>query len=265
MGYTRHPSCNPPGTDDPDKIWRYMDFTQLVSLLENDELYFPRADSLEDPFEGSLPVSHKNNVREEIFNEKSVNWAVQHLPKFRKICRKFTFLSCWHMNRGESAAMWDIYLKSNQGICIQSTIDDLIEGLNTEYNVYLSKVKYIDYTDAKIPGWTGLGDTISPFIYKRESFKHESEVRAIIHELPWHYSDEGGKITSEDIGDEDLEEGDYESGKTVDVDLDRLINSIRVSPQAQPWVAELTEDVCETYGLGADFVVDSPMEREPYH
>ena len=33
------------------KIWRYMDFTKFVSMLENGGLFFARADQLEDEFE----------------------------------------------------------------------------------------------------------------------------------------------------------------------------------------------------------------------
>ena len=37
------------------KIWRYMDFTKFVSLLETRSLFFVRADSFTDPFEGTWP------------------------------------------------------------------------------------------------------------------------------------------------------------------------------------------------------------------
>ena len=40
-------------------LWRYMDFTKFVSLLETRTLFLARADKLGDPFEGSVP---KNNI-----------------------------------------------------------------------------------------------------------------------------------------------------------------------------------------------------------
>jgi len=267
MGYVAHPHCSPPRSDDPDKIWRYMDFTQFVSLLENDELFFPKADGLDDPFEGSLPKSHEQNASDldqdpDLF-DSSVNWATQLLPKMRKICKKYTYLSCWHLNDGESAAMWDLYLKSNQGICIQSTISDVKESIDTKDDVYISKVNYIDYEDNKMPEWEGIGNTLLPFIYKRDSFEHEEEVRVIIQDLPWHDQGDTSKITSKNIQKEQLDENSYPSGKTVSVDLDELIGSIRVSPEAEPWIETLTQDVCDTYGLDPDLVVDSRMTREP--
>ncbi|WP_435552607.1 hypothetical protein [Natrinema sp. CGMCC1.2065] len=265
MGYTPHPKCTLPSPDDPNKIWRYMDFTQFISMLENQYFFFSRADNFDDPFEGSLPQTHEENVREDIFHEKSVNWSVQLLPKFRKLCKKYTFLNCWHLNGGESAAMWDIYLRSNQGICIQSTIDDLIDGLDTEEEVYISKVDYINYEEDDIPGWQGLGDTLSPFIYKRGSFRHESEVRAIIQDLPWQEEGKSREITAEDIRSEDLDGDHYDPGRTVDVDLETVIDTIRVSPKAEPWVEKLVANVCKTYELEADLIVESRMSRDPYH
>lgn len=35
------------------KLWRYMDFTKFVAMLNNKALYFCRLDHLGDPFEGA--------------------------------------------------------------------------------------------------------------------------------------------------------------------------------------------------------------------
>jgi|HubBroStandDraft_1064217.scaffolds.fasta_scaffold230846_3 hypothetical protein len=49
----RHPAFEPPA-DPQTKIWRYMDFTQFVSMLEEKGLLFTRADLLVDKFEGTM-------------------------------------------------------------------------------------------------------------------------------------------------------------------------------------------------------------------
>ena len=49
---------NPPPAD--TILWRYMDFTKFVSLLEKRSLFFARADKLGDPFEGATPI---NNIK----------------------------------------------------------------------------------------------------------------------------------------------------------------------------------------------------------
>ena len=46
-------------------LWRYMDFTKFVSLLDKQALFFASITSLEDPFEGSLPVANMN-VRKDL-------------------------------------------------------------------------------------------------------------------------------------------------------------------------------------------------------
>lgn len=35
------------------KLWRYMDFTKFIALLENKKLVFPSSNLFEDPFEGT--------------------------------------------------------------------------------------------------------------------------------------------------------------------------------------------------------------------
>ena len=37
------------------KLWRYMDITKFLFLLETSSLYFTRGDMFKDSFEGSLP------------------------------------------------------------------------------------------------------------------------------------------------------------------------------------------------------------------
>jgi hypothetical protein len=50
MPASEHPVFLPP--DDPGaQIWRYMDFTKFVSMLDNGGVFFCRADKLGDKFE----------------------------------------------------------------------------------------------------------------------------------------------------------------------------------------------------------------------
>ena len=51
-----HPDFQlPPGA--AQRIWRYMDFTKFVSMLDSGGLFFAQAATLEDPFEGSFTVT----------------------------------------------------------------------------------------------------------------------------------------------------------------------------------------------------------------
>lgn len=242
-----------------------MDFTQFVSILENEELFLPRADKLGDSFEGSIPHQNDEARRKELENHPA-EWPERLLPKLREICRRHTFLSCWHMNDVESAAMWDLYLKSNQGLCIESSISDLRCALeDSSQEIYLSKIEYVDYRDEILEDRMEQGiitDTLTPFLYKRKSFSHENEFRAIIHDPPW-VDSESNILTPEDIRELDREELAYEPGKTVNVDIQTLIGSIKISAEAEPWISDLVKSVCETHGLNSDLVEESAMGDSP--
>ena len=51
--YEEHPEFHSPPSE--AVLWRYMDFTKFVSLLDRQALFFARSDKLGDPFEGSFP------------------------------------------------------------------------------------------------------------------------------------------------------------------------------------------------------------------
>ena len=55
MPYEEHPVTEKP-EDENVAIWRYLDFTKFVSLLDRRALFFVRADKIAelDPFEGII-------------------------------------------------------------------------------------------------------------------------------------------------------------------------------------------------------------------
>lgn len=111
-----------------EKLWRYMDFTKFVSFLESKSLYFTRADKFEDPFEGSYPrinVLARQHIPEELPEEAREGYRImlENSGDVNRRWPKYTAINCWHLNNHESAAMWRLYLKSNEGIAIQSTYE----------------------------------------------------------------------------------------------------------------------------------------------
>ena len=63
-----HPSFKQP-ENNKIMVWRYMDFTKFVSMLENGGLFFCRADLLGDPFEGSFARANEE-LRPIIYEEE---------------------------------------------------------------------------------------------------------------------------------------------------------------------------------------------------
>jgi len=61
MPYRQHAQISTP--DINTKIWRYMDFTKFLSLLEKNAAFFCRADIIGDKFEGAITESTLDSIR----------------------------------------------------------------------------------------------------------------------------------------------------------------------------------------------------------
>lgn len=218
MPYTAHPACNLP-EDSSEKTWRYMDFTKFVSLLEERALFFPRPSSLTDPFEGFLSkptiemfksMPHGLTPTERRRREEIAN----HNLRVMRSGREILFVSSWHLNAYESCAMWQLYLRSGEGVAIQSTIQRMIDAFrDTPDAVQLGTVKYVDYNEEQIP-WN---NTFYLALHKRRSFEHERELRAIV-------------MRPEIV-----------AGITIPVSLDTLISRVYVAPNSPIWIHELVK------------------------
>src|SRR5437867_3764830 len=91
-------------------IWRYMDFTKFVCMLQNEGLYFSRLDCLGDPFEGSR--SHADEGLRADQYSSAVRAASAAFTQSSILKR--VMVNCWHMSEHESAAMWGLYAKTNE-------------------------------------------------------------------------------------------------------------------------------------------------------
>lgn len=106
------------------KLWRYMDFTKYVSMLEHQGLFLCRSDLIGDPFEGSIPKKSKEAfetvVKESLQNAPNArpDATIQGISNFRKALRQDIYLNCWHANECESAAMWNLYSRTGNAIAI---------------------------------------------------------------------------------------------------------------------------------------------------
>lgn len=96
MPYVEHPAALPP--NDNFKIWRYVDFSLFMSLLEEKALYFSNLASFrDDPFEGS--------VTEVTINKMAGTPNGTRNLKMFNAGKSLMYASCWHLNEDESAAM----------------------------------------------------------------------------------------------------------------------------------------------------------------
>lgn len=221
-----------------------MDFTKFVSLLDSESLFFTRADKFNDPFEGSWPTINVANrsrlslqgVSDEVQKEFKAN--MEALWARNKNWPKYHAINCWHMNNHESAAMWKLYLKSEEGIAIQSQYVKLKNSIIRDEPFYLGLVNYIDYERDIIPE----SNILSPFVHKRKSFEHEREVRALI--MKWPITENGLNWDLETMA----------GGVGIKVELRALIEKVYVAPGTPTWFADLVHTVIGKYGFQFDIV-----------
>lgn len=232
---------------DNEKLWRYMDFTKFVDLLISNSMFFCRIDKFEDAFEGH-PTKGTLKFAETVGNPyASVGYydSVEYLQGLRKLY----YINCWHQNDYESAAMWKLYLQSNEGIAIQTNFKRLKDSIIDKRGVTGGLVEYVDFETHEY--W---GDNLTEyFILKRLSFSHENEFRLFLipESIPKEEHMKG------------IENGPFGSGSNVDFDISQLIESVYVSPKSPGWFLELVKKtITQVSGLEIP-VYQSDLSRIP--
>ena len=237
-----HSYCKPP--DNPNiMIWKYLDFTKFIDLLTSKKLYFSRFDKFDDIFEGSLPrksvLARTDQLKYFGVEDNTELLSDEFWDKIGLDLKQKFAASCWHMNNHESTAMWKVYLKTNEGVAIQSTYNRLYNCLNeTKDPIYLSVVHYKDFETETIH-W---GNRMVPFVHKRISYGFEQELRAIIK------SDDGY----------DLDKGGYKVG----ININKLIENIFIAPAAPIWFTELVKTLVADLKIN---VWNSKLDDKPLY
>lgn len=266
MPYREHQAFDTP--DEERTVWRYISLPQLLSILDKESLYFTRVEEFNDPFEGELPQKNKEMLDSQDSDiempeytridgdykyegSKHVRWDSYIKNKISKIklFQKISFVNCWHLKKHETVAMWDTNIPGPEGVAIKSTVGDLRDAFDAfeENDVLIGKVNYIDYKNDAIPE----DHILRPFTYKRQGFEHESELRAVVTSPPLKgYPDFVGKGQGDIIP---FDWDDLDVGKYIEIDIETLIEEIRLSPNESDWHADILNSVIND--MGADFSV----------
>ncbi len=195
-------------------LWRYMDFSKYLSLLEKQTLYFSRADHFQgsDPYEGSQTMSEMCN---EALNKRTLSLLYPNLDQdgihllFKDLSTqlmKKSYINCWHMNDYENLAMWRVYTQANTGITVKTKFHDLKKSLeHSQESIWAGVVRYVNFVDRDDIPQAGPIDKL--LLRKSKYYEYENELRLIYNiENPLH----------EKLGVE------------IPVDLDVLIHEIYV-------------------------------------
>lgn len=248
-------------------IWRYMSLEKFELLLQNQALFFCRADRFSDPYEGSIPKEEaeyriKNrrkisaNFRQK-FDEQKAQENIKAISNRHRNFKKQHIINCWHINNSENDSMWRLYLKSNEGVAIKTTVDKLLNSFaNTPDKIYCSKVRYLDYVndiwydeiDYPCMGY----NMLIPLVHKRVEFKQEEEIRLI------------NDIGIDDDLDQFWEQQPNQKGKNIKVEIESLIDTIYSLPTSNEYQIKKIREIISNNNF--DFNVQkSKLSIEPYY
>ena len=214
--------------NDDDKIWKYMDFTKFVSMLYYKSIHFKRVDKLKDPYDASI-----SSYFVEINATES---EIKNIKEHEKEERKKLFVNCWHINNDtDSAALWKVYMKSDEGIAIQTTVKKLVTVLEASNIDLPFDLASVNYNPSELPSVTTTpnGTTTWSFsvkealFIKRPCFRYENELRVFVR----------------------FDEHKSTGYDWYDLDINSLIESICVNPEAPNWVFLLVRDLAKSYKI----------------
>lgn len=233
-------------------LWRYMDLPKFLDILENKKIFFPKVELFEDKYEGIHNAigdedfyditNHGKLIRTESItdarHEKNSDDLKRYLQGWVDTIREAVGVSCWRLSEHESHAMWKIFLNSNEGVAIKTSITSLTNGLGKtrdKQQLMIGKVQYINYQIDKIP----IDNIMNSLFYKNIYFEHEKELRVIVYEQ-----------NEEDLTDFGISLKKVSSGILVEFNYKEIIEEILISPYAPSWFYDLVCKVCnERYAL----------------
>lgn len=212
-----------------------MNFAKFTALIKTHSLYFSSLSQFiqDDPFEG-LP-SRLNF-------QASGDEVIDRLQKESFLGSRDTFyVSCWHMNEGESDSQWKIYGANPQSLAIVSDFKRLTDAISDSRTIYGSEIIY--YSPEK--DMTSSYGIHQP-VMKRKAFEHEKEFRL----FNWDHRLIG--------------RGPVPKGIEVSIQIKTLIEKIVVSPRAPKGFIDAVARLTKEYGFTLEITHSDLLEPLSY-
>lgn len=228
------------GLQKNEKLWRYMDLSKFISLLEKNALWLARADTFRDRHEGRFP-NEMRKIIEKYYKDSGKNDSgiVKDADDFQDYLIKNTFISCWHKNTKENMVMWEIYGRDSNSIAIQTSAGLISSNLICVIQGYSLILNSVDYRPLEeIPQTLRYEDL---FFLKRPHFEFENEVRLCL--------DTYSKFSP-------IKNNPY--GHYVDISCNSFIEKILVHPDSQNWFIDVVSSIVDKYQIKA------PIEKGVY-
>lgn len=227
--------------EDSQKLWRYMDLSKFISLIEKNALWLARVDTFRDKHEGRFPEDMRQTIEQAYKDfDSEDDSSVKDGDDFQDYLRKNAFISCWHKNFDENMVMWEIYGRENNALAIQSTVERMKDSLGPStlrgHSLILKNVTYL--RPEEIPGVLPYEEC---FFFKRRHFSFEKEVRI---SLDTYSRANPSKKTP--------------VGYHLPVLVNVLIEKVLIHPDSQDWFADVVHSITKRYQIHA------PVERGLY-
>ena len=216
---------DPEPTDPSSPIWRYIEYWKLQDIIQARQIYFRRADKLEDEHEGLPPSEYEHVLNLSKFDLNDIQERDHQIGKLAQFRQSF-YVNCWHLDIGETAKMWRQY--GMDGVAIVSRYDILKKVLHPLPDKVL--VGLIRYGTKHLTGW----NVIRFMTSKQAEYSSEREVRAMI----WLHDMSDGMNRHFDLNNIPHDRPIYDPPQTLpegirrDVDVRTLITEVVISPFA---------------------------------
>ena len=203
-------------------LWRYMSFEKFLDIIHNQSLHFTNVSLLLDQREAEIPSRNFDKYLSSIpiGIDKMSNESIEFVKFYGDLLarRKASFVNCWVLSPDESYALWKIYLSGNKaGVAIKTRTKNLIDAINAKSKpdgqpkIHMGKVEYTDFIKKEV-------SIESLITTKSKAYKYENECRLVIlNEPEYDYTTDG-------------REQKLHNFFKVDVDIDKLINEVYISP-----------------------------------
>lgn len=256
--------------DDNPQIWRFIDHSKFIWMLQNSSLYFRRTDLMSDPYEGHPPITYLQEELEDLRNRReSINEILSPdgvdaplppaqpgdvLEPFEHF-RRCYYINCWHENDHESVAMWKLFLSSGNGVAIKTNFETIYSAIkdSNEFKVSGGRMNYEDYEEFDFD----VSNIISAHTMKQQEYNYENEIRFSLYSPPPTEEEEHGPGDSVNY-----QYDNQEKGIPIELKFEELIDEVRISPYSPSWVdVEYWEDLLKKYCI--DITVSESVVTVP--
>jgi hypothetical protein len=259
-------------------LWRYMSFDKFIHLIDSRSLFLAPISFFKnsDPLEGHLPRKFHEEIEsnfQEMRNESKKSLEIfpieeqvilkeynemseQRMSAMTEKMRERQCICCWFESKLESEAMWKLYGDNGKAIAIKTTVGSLREAIQSVENkntVFLNRVKYIDFNDKELKIEDFPHKEKASILLKRKEYEHEKEVRL------YHRPDEQGIIYAHSHIFTDYWIKYSIKSYSVNVDINKLIENIVVSPYVSEPFLSSVRAICDKYKLNNSVVYQSTL------